>query len=72
VWIAAVLAASGVTLALLLMFVLGHISSFLDLGRAAQRFRDEAGGLAGEISHEASEVRERAGKLQKPGKRHSA
>jgi hypothetical protein len=67
-WIVAVLAATAVTIILLGVFVAAEVSQILDLGRTAQRFQDEVGGLAAEISREASTVSDRTSQLHAPGK----
>lgn len=67
-WIYAVIAASVVTIIFVGVFVAAEVSQVLDLGRAAQRFQDEVGGLAAEIGREASAVSERTSKLQGPAK----
>jgi hypothetical protein len=66
-WIVAVVVASGLTLALVAIFALGYVSLIVDLGRTARRFRDEVGGLADEVSREASRAGDRAGRLRPPG-----
>ena len=66
-WIIAVLAASAVTIILLGVFVAAEVSQMLDLGRTAQRFQDEVGGLAAEIRREASRVSDRSSQLRGPG-----
>jgi hypothetical protein len=66
-WIAAVLVASGLTVVLLLIAAVSSISAVKDLARAARRFQDEVGGLATEISGDASRISERAAGLEPPG-----
>jgi hypothetical protein len=65
-WIVAVLAAAVLTLAFAVVVVVGSISQVKDLGRTAQRFQDEVGGLASDISRDAGRVSDRAAALQGP------
>jgi hypothetical protein len=54
VWIFAWVLASVITLVVLGAFLASMVSSMLQVGRAAQRFQDEVGGLAADISRGAS------------------
>ena len=67
VWIFAWLIATFVTLVVLGAFLASFVSSFLQLGRAAQRFQDELGSLAADISRGASRVEDRAEHLRRSG-----
>jgi type II secretory pathway pseudopilin PulG len=66
VWIAVWLLASLVTLMLVGVFLAFLVSQLLQVGRAAQRFQDEVGGLASDISRSASRAEEHAGSLRPP------
>jgi len=65
-WIVAVLAATGLTLAIMVVVVASSISVVKDLGRSARRFSDEVGGLASDISRDAAQVSDRTAQLQAP------
>jgi len=67
-WIVAVLAASGLTLAIMIVVVASSISVVKDLGRSARRFSDEVGGLTSDISRDAAKVSDRTAQLQAPGR----
>lgn len=67
-WIVAVLVASGLTLAIVVVVVLGSISQVKDLGRSARRFRDDVGGLASDISRDGARVSDRAARLEGRGR----
>ena len=54
VWILAWLLATLVTIVVLGAFLASMVSSMLQVGRAAQRFQDEVGGLAADISRGAA------------------
>jgi hypothetical protein len=71
-WIFAVLVASGLTLAGVVVVVLGSVSVVKDLGRSARRFSDEVGGLASDISRDAAQVSDRTAQLQAPGRSRSS
>lgn len=62
-WILAWLLATLVTLLLLGAFLASMVSSMLQVGRAAQRFQDEVGGLAADISRGAARASEHADNL---------
>ena len=65
-WLLVVLLANLVTLIVLLGYLLSQIDQIVQLMRAARRFQEEVGGLAGEISREAARASERAGRLRSP------
>ncbi|MEP6758057.1 MAG: hypothetical protein ABJB55_02565 [Actinomycetota bacterium] len=66
-WIAVVLLASLVTVMFVGAFLAFLVSELLQVGRAAQRFQDEVGDLAADISRGASRAGERADGLRPPG-----
>jgi hypothetical protein len=65
-WIAAVIAASGITLVIAVIAIVSSISAVKDLGRSVRRFQEEVGGLAAEISGDADRIGQRAGELRSP------
>jgi hypothetical protein len=67
-WILAVIAANGLTLALIAIVAPAAVSLFADLARAARQFRDELGGLTAEISREAARASDRTAQLGARGR----
>lgn len=66
VWILAWLLATLVTLVVLGAFLAAMVSSALQVGRAAQRFQDEVGGLAADISRGAARAGDRTANMREP------
>ena len=66
VWILAWLLATLVTLVVLGAFLAAMVSSALQVGRAAQRFQDEVGGLADDISRGAARAGDRTANMRGP------
>jgi hypothetical protein len=67
-WILAVVIASGLTLAGVLLAIVGSFSALTDLGRTARRLRDEVGGLTSDISRERDRVRDRTARRTSSGR----
>jgi uncharacterized protein YoxC len=67
-WIAAVIAALGLTLVFVIVAVASSISTLKDLGRSVRRFQEEVGGLAAEIGSDADTLGARASELQAPAR----
>jgi hypothetical protein len=65
-WIVAVLAASGLTLAVVIVAAFASVSTVRDVARSARRFQEEVGGLAGEIGSEAARAGDRAARMEAP------
>jgi len=63
-WILAWLLATLVTLVVLGAFLASMVSSMVQVGRAAQRFQDEVGGLAADISRDAARASDHADNLR--------
>ena len=66
VWILAWLLATLVTIVVLGAFLAAMVSSALQVGRAAQRFQDEVGGLAADISQGAARAGDRTASMRGP------
>jgi len=66
VWILAWLLATLVTLVVLGAFLAAMVSAALQVGRAAQRFQDEVGGLATDISRGAARAGDRTSRMRGP------
>lgn len=71
-WLLVWLLASGVSIAVLCIFLASMGSQVLQLTRAARRFQAEVGGLAADISRGSRRASERVSSLPTPGKGRSA
>jgi hypothetical protein len=65
-WILVWLLATLVTLVFLGAALAAMVSSMLQVGRAAQRFQDEVGGLAADISRGAARAGDRTQRVREP------
>ena len=68
-WIFAWLMATLVTLVVFAAFLAAFVSSIIQIGRAAQRFQDDVGTLAADISRGAARAGDRAARSQASGAR---
>lgn len=66
VWILVWLLATLVTIVVLGAFLAAMVSSALQVGRAAQRFQDEVGGFAADISRGAARAGDRTASMRGP------
>ncbi|MFL5791715.1 MAG: hypothetical protein ACJ76A_09440 [Actinomycetota bacterium] len=71
-WLLVWIIASGVSIAVLCIFLASMGSQVLQLTRAARRFQAEVGGLAADISRGSRRASERVSSLPTPGKGRSA
>jgi hypothetical protein len=71
-WLLVWIIASGVSIAVLCIFLASMGSQVLQLTRAARRFQVEVGGLAADISRGSRRASERVSNLPTPGKGRSA
>ena len=71
-WLLVWILASGVSIAVLCIFLASMGSQLLQLTRAARRFQEEVGGLAADISRGSRRASERVSSLPTPGKGRSA
>jgi hypothetical protein len=71
-WLLVWIIASGVSIAVLCIFLASMGSQVLQLTRAARRFQVEVGGLAADISRGSRRASERVSSLPTPGKGRSA
>ena len=67
-WLLVWIIASGVSIALLCIFLASMGSQLLQLTRAARRFQEEVAPLASDISRGANRASERVSSLPTPGK----
>jgi hypothetical protein len=68
-WLLVWLLATLITVVVLLAVLASMASAIVQLGRAAQRFQREVGGLASDISRSAARAGDHAGRLQAPAPR---
>jgi len=71
-WLLVWILVSGVSIAVLCIFLASMGSQLLQLTRAARRFQEEVGGLAADISRGSRRASERVSGLPTPGKGRSA
>jgi hypothetical protein len=71
-WLLVWILVSGVSIAVLCIFLASMGSHLLQLTRAARRFQEEVGGLAADISRGSRRASERVSSLPTPGKGRSA
>jgi len=71
-WLLVWILASGVTIAVLCVFLASMGSQLLQLTRAARRFQEEVTPLANDISRGSNRASQRVSSLPTPGKGRSA
>ena len=71
-WLLVWIIASGVTIAVLCVFLASMGSQLLQLTRAARRFQEEVAPLAADISQGSNRASQRVSSLPTPGKGRSA